>query len=296
MNAETPITWSHNALQNDLARYLRYERASDIRVVWENIQVGEGRPDCYSIAMSPGNPRPISYEVKVSRADFLSDVTSGKWQKYLPYSCGVVFATPKGLISKGEIPDKCGLIERSEAGWRFLKGPNLSRSPELPQHFLIGLLTYRADQIRREARSREWDNYTQVDRIRRALGADVARILQNKRGVEEKAAEMKSEASRLLAEAQRAHEQAVEKGNEQIERLRRELVGILKMPEGTRTETLVGRLREHVERLDRALAESAEVQRLQRLITDIDAAITKATDRPPLRPRSRWDSAREDWE
>ena len=64
------------------------------------------------------------YEAKISVADFRADVTAGKWQTYRPFSCGVVFAVPKGLIAKADIPPRCGLIVRGESGWRTVKGPS----------------------------------------------------------------------------------------------------------------------------------------------------------------------------
>ena len=61
------------------------------------------------------DPPPVS--------DFRSDITSGKWQKYLDFSTAVVFAVPKGLVSKDDIPKGCGLMTRGENGWVTLRKP-----------------------------------------------------------------------------------------------------------------------------------------------------------------------------
>jgi len=57
------------------------------------------------------------YEVKASRADFLSDVNSGKWQRYLEYCNRFYFAAPSGIIKTAEVPAEAGLLTRSEKGW-----------------------------------------------------------------------------------------------------------------------------------------------------------------------------------
>jgi hypothetical protein len=48
------------------------------------------------------------YEVKSSRADFLSDA---KWERYLPFCTHFAFVAPAGAIFRWELPRECGLIE-----------------------------------------------------------------------------------------------------------------------------------------------------------------------------------------
>jgi len=48
------------------------------------------------------------YEVKSSRADFLSDV---KWERYLNYCTHFAFVAPAGVIHRWEIDGAIGLIE-----------------------------------------------------------------------------------------------------------------------------------------------------------------------------------------
>lgn len=48
------------------------------------------------------------YEIKISRSDFLQDK---KWVEYLPMCHQLYFVTPRGLVTKSEIPPECGFAE-----------------------------------------------------------------------------------------------------------------------------------------------------------------------------------------
>ena len=134
-------TLNHNVFASDLARWLKtcgYKR----RLTWENItfNCGDGahayscRPDVFSIvpALDPQRTQPWTCEVKVSRADFLSDIRSGKWKRYRRFSCRIWFAAPAGLIRPDEMPNGLGLIEYRAPAWvpvvkaKFCKGWELS--------------------------------------------------------------------------------------------------------------------------------------------------------------------------
>lgn len=65
------------------------------------------------------------YEIKVSRSDFLSDVRSGKFRRYLDFFHRFYFATPAGMMKKDEVPQGMGLIVRSENGWSGVVGPSV---------------------------------------------------------------------------------------------------------------------------------------------------------------------------
>lgn len=132
------MTLSHNELAHNLATHLM----NDNRMVWEDIPVGRAgsiRPDVLTIEKSFSNPNPISYEIKVSVQDFRSDITSGKWKGYLDFSDGVVFAVPKGLITKNDIPTGCGLITFNGEFWNTVKRPTLQNSA-LDNELLLKLL------------------------------------------------------------------------------------------------------------------------------------------------------------
>lgn len=129
---------THDELAHNLATHL----IADDRMVWEDLPAGKAgsiRPDVYTIRKSYSNPSPISYEIKVSVSDFRSDVTSGKWKGYLEFSDGVVFAVPKGLITRKDLPLGCGLITFNGQFWNTVKRPTLHNS-ELNSELLLKLL------------------------------------------------------------------------------------------------------------------------------------------------------------
>lgn len=82
-------------------------------------------------------------EIKASRADLLADLRAEKWRKYLAVAA-VVFAFPRGLAQPMEIPIECGLIVRAAlGGWRWERGPGLSRAP-MPSAYLYRRLALTA--------------------------------------------------------------------------------------------------------------------------------------------------------
>jgi hypothetical protein len=75
------------------------------------------------------------YEIKTSRADFLRDVESEKWRKYLDFCHRLLFAAPRGLILRQEVPRPAGLIE-FEDGWQVTRGAAPTGLKDIPQEFL----------------------------------------------------------------------------------------------------------------------------------------------------------------
>lgn len=172
------MDWRHDQLVRDLADHLKGVTA---RMVWCDMQLGPSgsrRPDVFTMQKSFTKPRPLTYEVKASVADFRRDITSGKWQEYLKFSSGVTFATPAGLIGRDDIPRGCGLIVRGENGWKTVKAPTLN-PVKLPEQALLKLLI---DGVHREhvvRRGREYGEYIARQRSLKALGEEVAEILQD---------------------------------------------------------------------------------------------------------------------
>lgn len=141
-------TWEHDELAADLADFLR--QSSEV-MAWTDMQMGPSgsrRPDVFTINKSYSRFIPITYEIKISKSDFNSDVKSGKWQEYLKFSAGVYFAVPAGLVTKADIPAQAGLIVRNEDGWRRIRTPTLNKVETLPHHVWMKLLI---DGIDREA-------------------------------------------------------------------------------------------------------------------------------------------------
>ena len=169
---------SHNELAHSLASYL----VNDNRMVWEDIPAGKSgsiRPDVLTIQKSFSNPNPISYEIKVSASDFRSDVTSGKWSKYLDFSYGVVFAAPKGLIKKSDIPDICGLIQFDGQSWRTVKKPILNPAV-LNGELLLKLLIAGKDRETQAnvIKNRGFDEWEHKETLRKKFGKDFAKKIK----------------------------------------------------------------------------------------------------------------------
>lgn len=76
------------------------------------------RLDAWAINLYPSkNFLKITYEVKVSRSDFLHEIKHPeKRQQGLAFSNEFYFATPAGLVKPEEIPPECGLIYVKEDG------------------------------------------------------------------------------------------------------------------------------------------------------------------------------------
>lgn len=135
----------HNTLAGRMAAELRRQG----RVTWENIEfVIDGhpqsvRPDVYSMACTKNAARmaPTVHEVKISRADFLSDLANpDKRGGYLKIAARLVYVAPIGLISPAEIPEGCGLVEEvAEDRWRVVKRGQ-SRPVDLPPAVFMNLI------------------------------------------------------------------------------------------------------------------------------------------------------------
>lgn len=180
-------SWKHDELADDLAAYL--SKQTD-RIIWTNMQLGPSgspRPDVYTIPKSYSSFRPIAYECKVSVADFRSDITKGKWQSYLKYASGVIFAVPKGLISKEDLPKGCGLIVRGDTSWRMVKGPTLAViKNDLPADFWIKLVIDGVNRSKRAEMKQDMDFRHVHNEIRKKYGQDLAILLSERDHAESK--------------------------------------------------------------------------------------------------------------
>lgn len=163
---------THDELANNLAIHL----LSENRMVWEDIPVGKVhsvRPDVLTIEKSYSSPNPISYEIKVSVSDFRSDVTKAKWKAYLDFSYGVVFAVPKGLIKKSDIPNGCGLITFNGQSWNTVKRPTLHPA-KLNDELLLKLLISGNERETKKPiiKNRDFDEHAHHEALRKKFGKD----------------------------------------------------------------------------------------------------------------------------
>lgn len=88
------------------------------------------------------------YEIKVSRADFLSDIRSDKWRGYLNHCHRFYFAVPSGLVKKSEIPDEAGLMVRGPRGWTAVVAATVLDT-EIPEGTMMSMLFMRSRYSRR---------------------------------------------------------------------------------------------------------------------------------------------------
>ena len=134
--------WTHGGLIEDLCLNINSSTDYICGEVYAGSRFRERRPcpDALRIRMSYTRPDFAIYEIKVSRADFLSDIRSDKWQTYLPYCSRFYFATPDhGVADMDDIPFVAGWMTRSDAGWHTRKTPQV-RQFEPDFHYALALL------------------------------------------------------------------------------------------------------------------------------------------------------------
>ena len=260
--------WSHDELLDDLAAHL----AGPSCLLWKDLQMGpvhSPRPDIYTIKKSFLNPRPRTFEVKASRADFRRDVTAGKWESYLEISDSVTFAVPKGMVSKDELPKRCGLIVRGERGWRTVKAP-IPETVTWDRMLDVTLLKLLFDGVEREHQARGYrarEIYWDVRKMAEELGEDVAEAVRDVRVVRGKVEATESHIALLRENHEREIETKVERAMERVaareDRLRRSLdIG----PDDSIDEAIS------------ALGESAlQDDRIEKLCRELDGAARSAT-------------------
>lgn len=168
------MAWTHDSLLSDLAAYLR----GPDRMVWCDMQLGPSgspRPDVFTLQKSYSAPRPAAFEIKVSRSDFRSDTTSGKWQSYLRFAGSVTFAVPDGLVTIPDVPAGCGLIVRKEQVWRYVRRPTIQHM-EMPFSACMKLLIDGVSRVSTapEPRSRTIATWAEHEGVRRKFGSAVA--------------------------------------------------------------------------------------------------------------------------
>ena len=164
--------WTHEGLMRDLADtkgtiYMEVPLGS----VWAgqlSCNPGTQRADVIDFNKSYTKFCVNIYEIKVSRADFLSDIRTKKWRGYLNFCDRFYFATPSNLINKKEVPDEAGLYVRGEKGWTCIKAAQKA-PPDfvIPIDMLMSMLFMRQRQTRRERfmDNLRWNGYGRSHQI-----------------------------------------------------------------------------------------------------------------------------------
>ncbi|WP_109150385.1 MmcB family DNA repair protein, partial [Azospirillum sp. TSO5] len=260
------MTWKHDDLANDLAEHLRTPE----RMIWTDMQLGPAgspRPDVYSVPKSYSRFTPLAYEIKISVADFRSDVTSGKWQSYLRYAAAVTFAVPAGLITKSDLPAGCGLIVRGDDGWRTLKAPTLRPIENLPLEAWQKLLMDGVKRLEGRGRQdragagREGDPFVTwhaVASVRKRLGEKVANFLKDEAACRQRLERARERADSAQAAADKAYREAVDDARERADRevaamnqIRADLCATLALPPTAHDFQIRQKVRALTMRLDR---------------------------------------------
>lgn len=274
-------TWQHDALQDDLAGYLR---STGDRVIWTNMPMGSmhsQRPDVFSIPKSYSKFKPLVYEVKVTLADFRRDITAGKWHGYLEFAAAVIFAVPQGLVSKADVPKGCGLIIRTEYGWTNVKGPTLQPVTSLPHDVWMKLVI---DGLGRQAKADRQRAINQVrtqEEVRKRYGEAVAWALSDRDSALEKLesltaahrCELDDELSRHEREMKRLRESAVREKAE-LNRDVAVLAGVLGLEPNCSVYSVQSAARKAARLLDR----DQEVQRLRAALQRAESVILRAAE------------------
>jgi hypothetical protein len=178
------MRWDGGELGEDLADTLRTSR--EYLQVWTQVEtIGPpaghaGRMDVWALRTRWGGEHDTRcYEVKVNRSDFLTDVRSQKYSKYLPFARRVYFAVPSGLVKRTEVPPGTGLITRNENGWRVQVQPTAHDAP-VSVEFALALLRRDIEEKREQRRLRDRgvseDNH-RLSPVAWRLGRDVAEKL-----------------------------------------------------------------------------------------------------------------------
>lgn len=207
------MDWSHGNLLADLAE----TRRDTGDIVGEEVSLGSysggGIADVVSIRPSWTTAAPTIWEIKVSRADFLSDIRSGKWRRYLPYCDRFYFATPSNMIHRKEIPAGAGFAVRNERGWHTIKADStkLHRQEDMTPDLLFSMLL--------NGHPAPWKPQTRRQRIeshlRQAENSDRFRGL--------------ALSERVRAAMNRA--ERIRQNGQDLERVRKRLLQLLRHPE-----------------------------------------------------------------
>jgi hypothetical protein len=123
----------------------------------------------------------LAVEIKVSRADFFTDVREpAKQEAWRAITHRHAYAVPKGMVRPDEVPAGSGLIEVGP-GWAGSVAPDVSwklrapysTSPELPPS-LVMTFAYRAAQAEAQVRGLSWD--TRQDEDPEVMRAELVRL------------------------------------------------------------------------------------------------------------------------
>lgn len=103
-----------------------------------------GRADVASLRISWRHREFNIFEVKASRSDFLSDIRSDKWRKYLKYCTRFYFAVPEGIVKSTELADEAGLViyKAEKDSWFTVRHPKRQNPEDQSNEILRAMVFY----------------------------------------------------------------------------------------------------------------------------------------------------------
>jgi hypothetical protein len=265
----------HDELQEDLARHLR---GNTDRMVWTNTQLGPAaspRPDVFTIDKSYARFNADAYEVKISVSDLRRDITSGKWQSYRKFAHRVWFAFPRGLVPLDEIPRECGVILRSDAGWRSARKPVAQVLDTLPRDAWLKLLieSFPVSAVGHRTEPRPANEWFAQDALRRKHGSEIAELFASRkradRAFEDATERRKCAADEIRAETDEMKKKArleVERAQVQLDEAMKSLGERLGLaPEDVTAASITKKLNDVRYALENDWHISSAIKQLQRL-------------------------------
>lgn len=138
---------SHDQLKMFMKKW--YETNHPTFIYLPEFPIGGGTTvDGYGISLWHSlDFRAVAYEMKASRADFLSELRQDKYRPTLQIAHQFFFVTPKKLAGTGEIPDPCGLIEIDKLGRVHIVLDSPYRNVKPPNWQFVALLLRHARKV-----------------------------------------------------------------------------------------------------------------------------------------------------
>ena len=159
----------------DIIELLEYKHRGDFFA--DEVLMGSGgskRIDAIAVLKKWSPVTVIGYEIKVSRADFLSDQ---KYPEYMKVCNLFYFIAPKGIIDKNEIPKEVGLIELNPDTFRtrtVKKAPYNQADKEYAYKTYLHCLMWKTDKYNRPKTKKEMFEDAKVKLETNSYGHELA--------------------------------------------------------------------------------------------------------------------------
>jgi hypothetical protein len=206
---------------------------------------------------------------------------------------GVIFAVPKGLVARDEIPADAGLIVRSAKVWRMAKRPRV-QSVTIPQSALLKL-AFDSEHKRLgggDPMPRELNTWRLSARLHMKLGQTVGKIVADTVRAEEslerqleRVATAREKEKAILAKANQIEQEARARGRIEIAQHREYLCDALGIPSDTSQYSLNARIAEAAARL----SVDGEVKHLRAQIEAIERALAASQPVREIEEESAWE-------